>query len=150
MNWNTNMSLYFIPLLMRNSWLKLCTYINDSWFPSRKHTQVLRFFQSHDYMIYSERGPLWADLVWKSALLHKCEILEDLYQRLVPEKGDHSTIPSVIRACFDTCSRMTSLFLAPYSPFPNLIEMEGFDQMSLHDAMDAEWQDITADQYQEG
>ncbi len=39
-------------------------------------------------MIYSKRGALWADLVWKSALLHKCEILEDLHQRLVPEKGD--------------------------------------------------------------
>ncbi len=68
---------------MRNSWLKLCIYINYSWFPSRKHTQVLRFFQSHDHMIYSKRG---ADLVWKNALLHKCEILEELYQRLVPEK----------------------------------------------------------------
>ncbi len=36
-------------------------------------------------MIYSKRGPLWAELVWKSAFLHKCEILEDLLQRLVPE-----------------------------------------------------------------
>ncbi len=88
----------------------------------------LKFFQSHDHMIYSKRGPLWADLVWKSALLHKCEILEDLYQRLVPEKGDrletsfqymwshatmwHSTIPSAVRAWFDTHSRMMSLSLA--------------------------------------
>ncbi len=39
-------------------------------------------------MIYSNRGPIWVDLVLKSALLYKCEILEDLYQRLVPEKGD--------------------------------------------------------------
>ncbi len=103
---------------MRNSWLKLCKYINYSWFPSRKHTQVLRFFQSHDHMIY--RRPPVADLVWKSALLHKCEILEDLHQRLVPEKGDrweitcqymwshgtmwHSTIPIAVRAWIDTHS----------------------------------------------
>ncbi len=68
----------------------------------------------------------------------KCEILEDLHQRLVPEKGDrwettcrymwshgtmwHSTIPSAVRAWFDTHSRMMSLFLAPYSPFLNPIE----------------------------
>ncbi len=66
----------------------LCKYINYSWFPSRKPTQVLRFVQSHDHTVYSKRGPLWDDLVWKSALLHKCEILEDLHQRLVPEEGD--------------------------------------------------------------
>ncbi len=113
--------------------MKIYKYINYIWFPPRKHTQVLGFFQSHDHMVYSNRGPLWADHVWKSALLHKCEILEDLHQRLVPEKGDgweitcqymrshatmwHSIIPSVVRARFDTHSRMTSLFLAPYSPF---------------------------------
>ncbi len=89
-------------------------------------------------MIYSKRGPLWADLVWKSSLLHKCEILEDLHQRLMPEKGYrwettcqymwshatmwHSTIPSAVRAWFDTHSRMMSLFLAPYSPFLKPIE----------------------------
>ncbi len=100
-------------------------------------------------MIYSKRGPLWADLVWRSALLHKCEILEDLHQRLVPEKGDrwettsqymrshvtmwHSTIPSVVSAWFDTHSRMTSLFLAPLllCPHPHWgvflsLEIEGF------------------------
>ncbi len=75
----------------------LCKYINYSWFPSRKHTQVLRFFQSHDHKVNSKRGPLWADLVWKSALLHKCEILEELHERLVPEVergqvGDHLSI----------------------------------------------------------
>ncbi len=74
----------------------------------------------------------------------------------------HSTIPSAVRAWFDTHSRMMSLFLGPYSPFLNHIE-EFFsawrwkvfdhrpqDQMSLQDAMDAECQDITAEQYQEG
>ncbi len=70
---------------MRNSWLKLCKYMNYSWFPSRKHSQVLRFFQSHDHTVYSKIGTLWGDLVWKSAL-HKCEILENLHERLVPQE----------------------------------------------------------------
>ncbi len=52
-------------------------------------------------MIYSNRRPLWADLVWKSALMHKCEILEDLHQRLVPEvergqMGDHLPIYTIL------------------------------------------------------
>ncbi len=138
---------------MRNSWLKLCKYINCSWFPSRKHTQVLRFFQSHDHMIYSEQERLCADLVWKSALLHKCENLEDLHQRLMPEKGDrwettcqymwshattwHSTIPSVVRAWLEAHSRMASLLPCPLLPFPQphwgvflSLEMEGFWALS--------------------
>ncbi len=40
--------------------------------------------------------------MWKSALLHKCEILEDLHQRLVPEVergqvGDH--LPIYVMTC---------------------------------------------------
>ncbi len=115
---------------------------------------------------------LWADLVWKSALLHKCEILEDLHQRLVPEVergqvGDHLSIYVItwnnvafhhsraVTDWYDTHPRMMSIFLAPYSTFFSLIEeffstwrWKVFDQMSLLDVMDAACQDITAEHCQ--
>ncbi len=69
----------------------------------------------------------------------------------------HATGPSAVTAWFDTHSRMMSLFLALYSPFLNPIEeclwawrWNVFDhrlqdQMSLQDAMDAAYQNITAE-----
>ncbi len=135
---------------------------------------MLRFFQSHDHTVYSKRGALWADLVWKSALLHKCEILEDLHQRLVLEVergqvGDHLSIYVItwnnvafhhsraVTDWFDTHPRMMFIFLAPYSTFLNPIEeffstwrWKVFDQMSLLDAMDAACQDITAEHCRSG
>ncbi len=54
----------------------------------------------NDHTVYSKRGTLWTDLVWKSALLYKCEILEDL----LPEKGtggrtDHLSIYDHMEQC---------------------------------------------------
>ncbi len=144
----------------------LCKYLNYSWFPSRKHTQVLRFFQSHDHTVYSKRGPLWADLVWKSALLHECDILEDLHERLVPEVergqvGDmwshmwHSTIPvqsqtglTPIREWCPFSLPLTPLSSASLRTFFSTWRWKVFDQMSLLDAMAAACQDITTEHCQ--
>ena len=64
-----------MPLLLRNSWLKLCKYITaDSHLGN---TQVLRFFQSHDHKVYIKRifsrGPLWAELMWKKKNIEQHE-----------------------------------------------------------------------------
>lgn len=65
----------------------------------------------------------------KSALLHKCETLEDLHQKTIyvitcMEQCGMPQFPcSAVRAWFDNHSRMMSLFsLAPYSPILNPIE----------------------------
>ncbi len=124
--------------------------VNHIGFTSRKHAPVLGFFQSNDHMIYSKRGTLWTDLVWKSELLHKCEILEDLHQRLVPEKGDGWEIRPLLNICdhmeqcgippFPCSHRLVwhlfkndVSFSCPLLPFPQphwgvfmSLEMEGF------------------------
>ncbi len=111
-------------------------------------------------MIYSKRGPLWADLVWKSALLNKCEILEDLYTKdWCQRKGTVGRPLANICDHMEQCGippfpvqsehgltpiREWCLFSLPLLPFPHphwavflSMEMEGFDQISLQDAMDA-------------
>ncbi len=60
-------------------------------------------------MIYSKRGPLWADLVWKSALLNKCEILEDLYTKdWCQRKG------TVGRPLANICDHMEQCGIPPF------------------------------------
>ncbi len=114
--------------------------VNHIGFTSRKHAPVLGFFQSHDHTVYSKRGTLWTDLVWKSELLHKCEILEDLHQRLVPEKGDErSDLFSIYVITWNNVALVWHLFkndvsfYCPLLPFPQphwgvfmSLEMEGF------------------------
>ncbi len=104
--------------------LKRLLNVNHIGFTSRKHAPVLGFFQSHDHMKYSKRGTLWTDLVWKSELLHKCEILEDLLQRLVPEKGDGWETRPLLNICdhMEQCGigltpiQEWCLFLLPFTP----------------------------------
>ncbi len=103
---------------------------------------------------------------WLAQLNPSSSILSHLQ-----ETAKNTSLPSLfdpravrewaVRAWFDTHLIMMSLFLAPYSSFLNPIEeffmsleMEGFwpcpqGQRSLQEAMNAECQDITAEQYQE-